>query len=65
MGTYGLEKVIALWEAEKLTSERAIGQILLLLQIIETRLDELQGRADSQRARKAAGKVGEIPLCEE
>ena len=35
MSTYGLEKVIALWETEKLTTEQTIGQILLLLQVIE------------------------------
>ena len=38
MGTYGLEGVIRAWEQEQLTSEQAIGQILLLLQELEGRI---------------------------
>ena len=38
MGTYGLEGVVQAWKQEQLTTEQAIGQILLLLQELEERL---------------------------
>lgn len=38
MGTYGLEGVIQAWERGQLTTEQAIGQILLLLQELEERI---------------------------
>ncbi|MDY7076786.1 MAG: hypothetical protein SXV54_07650 [Chloroflexota bacterium] len=44
MGTYGLEGVIQAWEQEQLTTEQAIGQILLLLREIEERLRSLEHR---------------------
>lgn len=42
MSTYGLEEVIRRWERDGLTVEQAIGQILLLLQVIEERLRDLE-----------------------
>ena len=38
MGTYGLDGVIKAWRLDKLTSEQAVGQILLLLKEFEERL---------------------------
>jgi len=38
MGTYGLEGVIQAWERGQLTTEQAIGQILLLLQELDERI---------------------------
>jgi hypothetical protein len=38
MGTYGLEGVIRAWEQEKMTTEQAVGQVLLLLRELEERL---------------------------
>ena len=42
MGTYGLEGVLLAWKAETLTTEQAVGQILLLLQEMERRLAALE-----------------------
>ncbi|MEE9617134.1 MAG: hypothetical protein V3T90_09025 [Anaerolineae bacterium] len=54
MGTYGLEDVLRAWEREHLTSEQAIGQILLLLQELEERLRGLERRLERyvERARR-------------
>ena len=49
MGTYGLEGVIRAWEQEQLTSEQAIGQILLLLQELEGRLRDIERRLERVR----------------
>jgi hypothetical protein len=46
MGTYGLEGVIRAWEREQLTSEQAIGQILLLLQELEERMHRIERRLE-------------------
>jgi hypothetical protein len=42
MSAYELEEVIRLWELEKLTTEQAIGQILLLIKERDKRLRELE-----------------------
>jgi len=49
MGTYGLEGVILAWERGELTSEQAIGQILLLLQELDERLRIVERRLERQR----------------
>ena len=46
MGTYGLEEVIQAWEREQLTTEQAVGQILLLLQELEGRLRRIEQRLE-------------------
>ena len=46
MGTYGLEGVIEAWEREQLTTEQAVGQILLLLQELEGRLRRIEQRLE-------------------
>lgn len=46
MGTYGLKNVIRAWEQEQLTTEQAIGQVLLLLQEIEERLCAIERRLE-------------------
>jgi hypothetical protein len=51
VGTYGLEGVIQAWELGKLTTEQAIGQILLLLQELEERLRCLEHRLERHRER--------------
>ena len=50
--TYGLDGVLRLWEVGKLTTEQAIGQILLLVRQLDERVQELENRADDQRARQ-------------
>jgi hypothetical protein len=49
MSAHELEKVIKLWELEKLTVEQAIGQILLLIKERDERLRELEGLVYSLR----------------
>jgi uncharacterized coiled-coil protein SlyX len=54
MGTYRLEQVIQMWETEKLTTEQAIGQILLHLQALAERVRELEHKMQERAGRKAA-----------
>jgi len=46
VGTYGLEGVVRAWEREQLTTEQAVGQILLLLQEIEERIRRVEYRLE-------------------
>ncbi len=46
MGTYGLEGVIIAWEQGKLTTEQAIGQILLLLQELREQIHSMERRLE-------------------
>ena len=51
--TYGLDGVLRLWEVGKLTTEQAIGQMLLLIRQLDERVQELENRSDARRARQA------------
>lgn len=51
MGTYGLEGVILAWERGQLTTEQAIGQVLLLLQELEEQLRRVERRLERYRER--------------
>jgi len=44
MGNYNLDELITLWEREKLTTEQAVGQILLTLRSMSERIRELERR---------------------
>jgi hypothetical protein len=44
MGTYSLDEMIQRWYAEDLTAEQVIGQILLLLQELSQRINDLENR---------------------
>jgi hypothetical protein len=44
MGAYDLKQIITLWETERLTSEQAIGQILLQLQLLSEEMNTLQAQ---------------------
>ena len=48
MGTYGLKGVISAWELGKLTTEQAIGQILLLLSELHERITTLERERGKQ-----------------
>jgi hypothetical protein len=50
MGTYGLDGVIKAWRLDKLTSEQAVGQILLLLKEFEERLTLVENKVWSRPA---------------
>jgi hypothetical protein len=47
---YELEKVLKLWEVERLTTEQAIGQILLLVCKLDRRVRELEKCLDAHGA---------------
>jgi exonuclease VII small subunit len=49
MSAYELETVIQMWDRGQLTIEQAIGQILMLIQERDERLQELEGRVASLR----------------
>jgi hypothetical protein len=51
MGTYGLEGVIQAWARGQLTTEQAIGQILLLLQELDERIRSAERRLERYRER--------------
>lgn len=44
MGTYGLSGVLSAWKIGSLTTEQAVGQILLLLEELDGRVGELERR---------------------
>jgi hypothetical protein len=44
MGSYNLDELITLWERDKLTTEQAVGQILLMLRSLSQQLRELERR---------------------
>jgi hypothetical protein len=46
MGTYSLETIIRKWGLGELTTEQAIGQILLILQWLVKRVETLEGKRE-------------------
>ena len=44
--TYGLDGVLRLWEVGKLTTEQAIGQMLLLIRQLDERVQEWIGEIE-------------------
>jgi hypothetical protein len=53
MGTYSIEALIRKWGLSELTTEQAIGQILLILQELVRRVEALEekgGRANRKRS---------------
>jgi hypothetical protein len=42
MGSYNLDELITLWERDKLTTEQAVGQILLMLRSLSQQIRELE-----------------------
>lgn len=49
MSNYDLRQLMILWQREKLTSEQAIGQILLHLEVLAGRIGELEKRMETRR----------------
>jgi hypothetical protein len=47
--TYGLDGVLRLWQVGRLTTEQAIGQILLLIRQMDERLKELERDREVER----------------
>lgn len=44
MSNYNLDELITLWEREKLTTEQAVGQILLTLRSLSEQIRDLERR---------------------
>jgi len=44
MSNYNLDELINLWEREKLTTEQAVGQMLLMLRSLSEQIRELERR---------------------
>lgn len=44
MGSYNLDELITLWERDKLTTEQAVGQILLMLRSLSQQIRDMERR---------------------
>ncbi len=42
MSNYNLDELITRWEHEKVSTEQAVGQVLLLLRSLDERVEELE-----------------------
>ena len=56
MGTYSLETLIRKWGLSELTTEQAIGQILLILQELLRRVEALEGRGKGANRKRSSRK---------
>jgi len=56
---YALKDLIELWEAEKISLEQAIGQILLWLQELQQQIYDLEKRGARGERQEAGGEGGE------
>jgi len=54
MSSYTLNELIKKWTKEELTTEQAVGQVLLQVQTLSTRIGTLEKR--SEQNRKENGK---------
>ena len=49
MSSYNLDQIIKKWTKEELTTEQAVGQILLQMQTLSTRIGTLEKRFEKRR----------------
>jgi hypothetical protein len=56
MGAYSLEALVRKWGLSELTTEQAIGQILLTLQELVRRVEALEGRKEKANRKRAFRK---------
>lgn len=56
MGTYSLETLIRKWGLSELSTEQAIGQILLILRELLRRVEALEGREERPRCKRSSRK---------
>jgi hypothetical protein len=56
MGTYSLETLIRKWGLNELTTEQAIGQILLILQKLVRRVEALEGKGEETHRKRSSRK---------
>jgi len=60
MGTYGLKGIIRAWDLEELTTEQAIGQILLLLVEFDDRLTYLERKVEKSHRKANSRPSGDV-----
>ncbi len=56
MSNYNLDELITRWEQEKVTTEQAVGQALLLLRSLAERVEELERWRRRQEKGEAQGQ---------
>jgi hypothetical protein len=56
MGTYSLETLVRKWGLSELTTEQAIGQILLFLQELVRRVEALEGGGERAHRKRSSKK---------
>jgi hypothetical protein len=56
MGTYSLETLIRKWGLSELTTEQAIGQMLLILRELIRRVEALEGSREGAKRRRLSGQ---------
>jgi hypothetical protein len=56
MGTYSLETLIRKWGLSELTTEQAIGQMLLVLRELIRRVEALEGRWEETNRKRSSRK---------
>jgi hypothetical protein len=56
MGTYSIETLIRKWGLSELTTEQAIGQILLILQKLVMRMEALEGKGEGAGRKRQSGR---------
>ncbi len=56
MGTYSLETLIRKWGLGELTTEQAIGQILLILRELIRRVEAVEGRGEEANRKRSVRK---------
>jgi hypothetical protein len=54
MGIYSLETLIRKWGLSELTTEQAIGQILLILQKLARRVEALEEREEGAHRKRSS-----------
>lgn len=59
MSSYTLNQLIKMWTKEELSTEQAIGQILLQMQTLSTRVGTVEKRNLEQRRKENDGKADE------
>ncbi len=59
MSSYTLNQLIKMWTKEEISTEQAVGQVLLQMQTLSTRIGTLEKRNLEQRRKENDGKSDE------
>lgn len=61
MSAYDMEALLTKWERGTITTEQAIGQMLLLIQEVSQRVGNLEKRAEQRRRSGRQEQTEELP----